>query len=99
MNDRNQRFAYFRHGVDAIESSPDKAGQYQVEQEMRQMIGEAVDALAKFAREHGMNPCNCDGIHNVESTIYAWLTKGTTVGAAVEGFGKYGLRQNEGDES
>jgi hypothetical protein len=94
MNDKNQRLANFRNGIDALESGAavPMPGRFYVEKDLRAKIGEAVDSLMKWSRLYGMTPCNCDGVHEVESTIYEWLTKGTTVGATVEGIGRYGLR-------
>ncbi len=82
MTDINKRFADFRNGCDA---APDRM--FEQEKQMRDAIGAAVDTLAALAREMGLTPCNCDGVHNVEATIYEWLTKNSTFGATIEGFG------------
>lgn len=87
MNTLNQRFRNFRACCD---DAP--AGYFTPERELRNTIGDAVDALAKEAQRLGLKPCNCDGAHNVEATIYAWLTEGTLFGAAAEGYGEHGGR-------
>lgn len=82
MNDINKRFSNFRAGCDA---APDRM--FEAEKTLRDLIGEAVDHISIEARKLGLKPCNSDGAHNVEATIYAWLTKGSDIGASVEGLG------------
>lgn len=83
MKDINERFAQFRTCCD---DAP--AGTYVDEKELREAIGNAVDKLAReMKRLFGHTPCMSDGAHNVEATIYEWLTKGTTHCATAEGFG------------
>ena len=93
MNDLNARFSDFRNGVDAIESRPDLSGLFLTERELRAKIGEAVDSLSSWAKSQGAAPDNCDGVHNVEAVIYAWLTEKSPsyIGATVEGIGRYGF--------
>lgn len=87
MNELNRRFSYFRDGLDIADQQPHA---FTAAKELRDAIGDAVDTLAALARRRGMKPNNCDGVHNVEATIYEWLTKGSTFGAAVEGLGEFG---------
>jgi hypothetical protein len=84
MDNKNTRFANFRACCD---DAP--AGEYLAERELRQAIGQVTDELMKKAAELGLKPCNCDGAHNVEATIYEWLTAGTLFGATAEGYGEH----------
>lgn len=79
----NDRFRDFRHACDEA-----PAGTYEAEKELREAIGDAVDALYSAGRRiAGLNACCSDGAHHVEATIYAWLTKDSSFGATAEGFG------------
>jgi len=85
MDNKNKRFANFRACCDDAPS-----WSFIPERQLRVAIGDAVDGLMQKARELGLKPCNCDGAHNVEATIYEWLTKGSIFGAAAEGYGEHG---------
>jgi hypothetical protein len=85
MDSKNTRFRNFRACCD---DAP--AGTFRDERELRLAIGDAVDELARRAQALGLKPCNCDGAHNVEATIYEWLTAGSLFGAVAEGCGEHG---------
>ena len=86
-NDKNTRFSNFRACCDDAPK-----GSFEAERELREAIGRATDELMTKARSLGLKPCNCDGAHNVEATIYEWVTKGSLFGAAAEGYGEHGGR-------
>jgi hypothetical protein len=86
-NDINTRYSNFR---DCCDSAPD--GTYEAAKELKCIIQEHMDALLADVREAfpTIRPDNCDGIHNVEATIYTWLADAEgSLGqfATAEGFG------------
>lgn len=87
MDSINERFANFRAGCDDAPK-----GTFLAQRDLRDAIGSAVDSLMQKARELGLSPCNCDGAHHVEATIYAWMTEGSLFGVQAEGYGEYGGR-------
>lgn len=92
MNDINKRFANLRAGLDTADPRL-----FRAERELREAIGAAVDSLSQKAQALGLRPCNSDGAHNVEATIWAWLTKEHPTkgiigfGATLEGIGEHGI--------
>lgn len=87
MSDINRDFSNLRDGLDKVHPS-----RFIRERVISDEIGDAVYALAKIARHHGLEPDNCDGVHHVEATIWAWLTKSDPIfGATLIGVGQYGL--------
>lgn len=94
MNEMNRRFANFRECCDHAPK-----GTYEWSKEIREIIGRHVDAIAAEVRATGITPCMCDGAHNVEAAIYAWITKSPDCPMqiyAAEGFGQ-AMDSNERD--
>lgn len=70
MDKLNKDFAAFRNGV---ESAPE--GCYEYAREVRDEIGNAVDALIQKFRDLGIRIDNSDAAHNVEAVIFDWVRK------------------------
>ena len=93
QNGINRRFANFRNGVDMVPAGSNK---YARGCEIREIIGRHVDEMAKELTALGLDLDNCDGVHNVEATIYDWIMRAKNALAvagqcwSLEGLGKYG---------
>lgn len=85
MTDIDKRFANFRACCD---DAP--AGMYEWSREIREIIGRHVDEIRKEVMATGLMPCNSDGAHHVEATVYHWIRSAPFSPhefAAAEGFG------------
>lgn len=68
MNTLNKDFASFRY---ACEEAPE--GTYLQAKDIRRLIGDLADALIRKGRDLGLEVDTCDGIHNVEATMFDML--------------------------
>lgn len=69
-----ESFGHFARGVEP-DVSANHSEAIQVAMNVRESIGEAVDALIKSMRNFGLDVDVCDGAYQVEADIYAWIKK------------------------
>lgn len=78
----------FQHFADCADQAPQ--GTFEAAKSVREVIGNAVDALIRDMRALGLRADNCDGAFALEAAIYEWLkvaNPDATLFPTAEGFG------------